>query len=143
MGNKQSLKAHTENAQRTGVFQMTNSKLQEVPQALFAVKTLRSIDLSNNKLKELPPAFGTFTALRTLLLNGNQLTSLPEEVCQLVKLETLSLAGKQAFIPFDSIRFDSPLYLTLNKHSLTKFARRQQPQLAAVGLLQFEVTADD
>jgi len=94
MGNKQSVKSHIENAQRTGVFQLSNAKLVEVPPDLFRLKTLRSIDLSGNKLRELPPAFGTsFANLRTLLLNGNQLASLPEEICQLAKLEVLSLAG--------------------------------------------------
>lgn len=93
MGNKQSVKSHMENAQRTGVFQLSNAKLQEIPPELFRLKALRSIDLSSNRLKELPAAFGSFANLRTLLLNGNQLTSLPEEICQLAKLETLSLAG--------------------------------------------------
>ena len=49
MGNKQSVNSHLENAQRTGVFQLTNAKLTEIPSNLFNVKTLRSIDLSTNR----------------------------------------------------------------------------------------------
>lgn len=136
MGNKQSVKSHMENAQRTGVFQLTNAKLAEVPPDLFRLKSLRSIDLSSNKLKELPPSFGTFANLRTLLLNGNSLTSLPEEICQLAKLEVLSLAGNlltalpNAFSNLRSLRT-----INLSNNRLDRFPVRQLASLRQLDFL--------
>ncbi|KAH7646535.1 Leucine-rich repeat-containing protein 57 [Dermatophagoides farinae] len=95
MGNKQSVKSHLENSQRTGVFQLTKAKLNEIPPDVFRVTTLRTIDLSTNHLKTIPITIANFTNLRTLILNENLLTQLPEEICRLAKLETLSLAGNQ------------------------------------------------
>ena len=130
MGNKQSVKSHMENAQRTGVFQLSNAKLQEVPPELFRLKTLRSIDLSNNRLKELPPSFGSFANLRTLLLNGNQLPSLPEEICQLAKLETLSLTGNLlAGLPNGFANLRSLRTVNLSNNRLDTFPVRQLANL--------------
>lgn len=95
MGNKQSVKSHLENSQRTGVFQLTKAKLNEIPSDVFRVTTLRTIDLSTNHLKTIPTTIANFINLRTLILDENLLTQLPEEICRLTKLETLSLASNQ------------------------------------------------
>lgn len=134
MGNKQSVQSHLENAQRTGVFQLSSAKLTEVPSALFSIKTLRSIDLSSNRFKELPPSIGTFVNLRTLLLNNNSLASLPEDLCKLAKLEVLSLSHNQlSALPSNLSNLKSLRTINLDRNCFRKFPT----QLAQLKQLDF------
>ncbi|KAI2797880.1 Leucine-rich repeat-containing protein 57 [Blomia tropicalis] len=136
MGNKQSVKSHMENAQRTGVFQLSNAKLAEIPPELFRLKSLRSIDLSSNKLKEIPPTFGMFTNLRTLMLNANQLTKLPEEIGQLSKLETISLSGNLLeSIPSSFINLRSLRRVELSNNCIKKFPTNELANLRQLDFL--------
>lgn len=122
MGNKQSVKSHLENAQRTGVFQLQNAKLIEVPLGIFELKTLRSIDLSDNKIRELPVQMEIFANLRTLLLNNNLLTSLPQQLCQLQRLEVLSLNENNiSSLPLDMSNMRSLRVLNLSNNLLRTF----------------------
>lgn len=143
MGNKPSVKAHMENAQRTGVFQLQSSKLEEIPVELFRLKSLRTIDFSNNKLKYLPKEFGQFLALKTLLLKNNQLSQLPDEFCCLRKLETLSLENNSLFsLPpaFDALKSLRSINLSNNK--LEQFPRQiiTLPNLDFVDLSHNSIT---
>lgn len=90
MGNKV-VKQHFETAQKTGVLQITQQRLQEFPPHLRDFpNVLRTLDLSENRFATLPEAIGHFTLLKHLNVNANRLTELPEALALLVKLETLS-----------------------------------------------------
>lgn len=92
MGNQASVKSHIENAQRTGVFQLSNSKLDEFPKDIQKIKNnVRSLDLSQNKIKIIPEFIGTFVNLKHFNLNSNKIHFIPEEMGHLRKLETLSM----------------------------------------------------
>ncbi|XP_010893129.2 leucine-rich repeat-containing protein 57 [Esox lucius] len=93
MGNS-AIKAHLENSQKTGIFQLTGKGLPEFPEELQRLTgNLRTVDLSNNKIEVLPAAIGNFLQMKSLTLNCNKLTSLPDEIGKLKKLETLLLNG--------------------------------------------------
>ncbi|KRZ03761.1 Leucine-rich repeat-containing protein 57 [Trichinella zimbabwensis] len=90
MGNK-AVKHHLESAEKTGVLQLANCNLKEIPaQALQSRSRLRSLDLSNNKIAHLPGFVGEFHLLKQLNLDRNRLQLLPDEIGNLVKLEQLS-----------------------------------------------------
>lgn len=95
MGNA-AVKKHVATAEKTGVLNLSKSKLDEFPEEVMKLQgTLRSIDLAYNKLSSLTPAIGDFGCLKSLILDCNNLTALPNDVGKLVKLETLSVAGNK------------------------------------------------
>lgn len=95
MGNT-ALKRHYETAEKTGVLNLSKSKLSEFPKKLISLSpVLRTLDLSDNSLTFLPEEIGSFSSLKLITCNNNKLTTLPEEVGMMVKLETLSFAGNR------------------------------------------------
>ncbi|BES93664.1 unnamed protein product [Nesidiocoris tenuis] len=92
MGNA-AVKKHVATAEKTGVLNLSRSKLDEFPELVLKLKgNLRSLDFAFNRLTTLTPAIGDFLALKSLVLDHNSLSSLPDEIGKLVKLETLSVA---------------------------------------------------
>lgn len=91
MGNKV-VKQHFETAQKTGVLQITQQRLQEFPPHLRNFPNcLRTLDLSENRFVTLPgEQLANFTLLRHLNVSANRLIELPEALGALVKLETLN-----------------------------------------------------
>ncbi|XP_064783867.1 leucine-rich repeat-containing protein 57-like isoform X2 [Oncorhynchus masou masou] len=88
MGNN-AIKAHLENSQKTGIFQLTGKGLPEFPEELQRLTgNLRTVDLSSNKIEMLPAAIGNFLQMKSLTLNCNKLR-------QLKALRTLSLSGNK------------------------------------------------
>lgn len=95
MGNKV-VKQHFETAQKTGVLQITQQRLQEFPPHLRDFpNVLRTLDLSENRFALIPDAIGQFTLLKTLNINTNRLTELPNALGLLIKLETLNAINNQ------------------------------------------------
>lgn len=95
MGNKV-VKQHFETAQKTGVLQISQQRLQEFPPHLRNFpNVLRTLDLSENRFAQLPDAIGQFTLLKTLNVATNRLTELPDALGLLVKLETLNAINNQ------------------------------------------------
>ncbi len=92
MGNSQSVRSHMENAERTGVFQLTKSNLNEFPSDIIKLhNNLRTLDLSYNKLRTIPSTIGQFQQLKSLSLNNNRIVSIAQELGNLSKLEVLTL----------------------------------------------------
>jgi Leucine-rich repeat (LRR) protein len=95
MGN-QTLKQHVETSKKTGVFNMTKSKLSEFPPALVALlEVLRSLDLSDNRMTSIPQNIGAFINLKNLNLSSNLIEVIPDQVGQLSKLESLNLSSNR------------------------------------------------
>ncbi|XP_075226947.1 leucine-rich repeat-containing protein 57 [Lycorma delicatula] len=98
MGNS-ALKHHYETAAKTGVLNLSKSKINEFPAGLKQLHSvLRTLDLSENKFVELPSDIGLFLHLKSLTVNKNRLISLPDELGDLIKLETLSAVGNRLTI---------------------------------------------
>ncbi|OWY93173.1 putative LRR protein [Phytophthora megakarya] len=79
-------------AKATGVLALPNSKLKKLPDELWQLSTLRSLDLSGNKLSELPPQLSSLATLKTLKVSSNVLAALPD-LSPLQALTTLVLDG--------------------------------------------------
>ena len=93
MGNAESsVERHVEQARKTGVCSLKDTKLSQVrqtrygsvcgsrdstqvPQAVLDLKgTLRTLDVSVNRLTSLPPSLADFSLLRTLNISHNRLS---------------------------------------------------------------------
>lgn len=73
----------------------TFDRLTEIPDAIFGMSQLISLDLYHNKLTNLPKAITKLQKLTALGLSHNQLTELPESITGLQNLTSLGLTGNQ------------------------------------------------
>lgn len=64
-----------------------------MPEEIFGVDKLVYLDYSRMGLTEVPAALGALTSLKTLVLDGNALTTFPAAVCQVHSLQKLHLKG--------------------------------------------------
>ncbi|XP_004928550.1 leucine-rich repeat-containing protein 57 [Bombyx mori] len=93
MGNA-GLKQHYETASKTGVLQIADCKLKEIPIDVFSLcDVLRNLDLSKNKLSVLPDDLSKLKHLKQLNLDSNKLQALPESLINLKKLEVLNISN--------------------------------------------------
>ena len=82
-----------ENAEKTGVYARRAAGLTIVPEKVWALSNLRTLDLSENKLiSEAIIKLGSLRKLKTLSIDSNKLTYLPAELCTLNDLTALSAA---------------------------------------------------
>lgn len=92
MGNASSLRNHVENAEKTGVIQLSKSNLRTIPHEIIRIShLLRTIDLSYNRLQELGDNIASCAILKILKLNDNKLKVISSKIGQLEKLEILHL----------------------------------------------------
>lgn len=82
-----------EMAGKTGVFANRDKGLTAVPEKVFTIENLRTLDLSQNKLIKLPNHINTLLKLKTLSLDKNKLDALPNTLCQLKELQSLSVSN--------------------------------------------------
>jgi len=145
MGNTPSLKHHVDNAERTGVFQLTKANLTEFPKEISRLKNnIRSLDLSLNKLRLVPSFIGHFTNLRKLSLNHNRLTEVPPEIGQLKKLENLSLNCNQLIsLPSGFSGLSSLRTISVNENKLQAFPifLKDLKHLDSIDLSKNKITA--
>jgi len=93
MGNKQGIQAHIETAEKTGVCNFSNRKVEEFPRELERIaKTLRNLDLSQNRLPEIPAVISLFSMLKSLNCDDNKIEHVSDELYKLKRLETLNLS---------------------------------------------------
>ena len=69
-----------------------NLKLTRLPDSLWNLTSLTTLDLSGNVLAKLPDSLGNLTSLTTLDLSDNVLAKLPDSLGNLTSLTTLDLS---------------------------------------------------
>ncbi|XP_023341290.1 leucine-rich repeat-containing protein 40 [Eurytemora carolleeae] len=74
---------------------LSSNKLSSVPSWIQVGAKLQFLDLSNNKLQQLPEEMGELKHLREIVLSFNQLSSIPPSLCRCGKLETILIANNK------------------------------------------------
>jgi Leucine-rich repeat (LRR) protein len=69
--------------------------LQQLPEELWQLSRLRSLNLTGSQVSGLPPEIGSLRGLERLILGSNLLVRLPPEIGQLSHLSELDLAGNR------------------------------------------------
>lgn len=114
MGNKNS-KIHLETAHKTGACTLSQLNLEELPNELFKIAKLRSLDISQNKLTFLPNELARFVNLKMFNVSTNRLRQLDQPIIQaLTKLETL-IAHSNLFVQMPSFTACRQLKTVIDK----------------------------
>ena len=74
---------------------MSGTKIQELPESIWNLSSLQSLDLSGTQIQELPESIGNLSSLQGLNLSGTQIQELPESIGNLSRLQSLDLSGTQ------------------------------------------------
>ena len=110
-----------ENAEKTGVYARRSAGLTIVPEKVWGLLNLRTLDLSENKLTgDSLKKLGSLSKLKSLALDNNKLSSLPAELCTLNELTSLSLNHNSLAVLPDALGALGKLKtLQLSHNSLT------------------------
>ncbi|THD19186.1 Leucine-rich repeat-containing protein 57 [Fasciola hepatica] len=125
MGN--SLVPRLENAEKTGILQLSGLRITKIPDTVKNLSNLRSLDLSTNKLEVLKPWIGRLKLLKVLNVENNKLHYFPAELCLLTKLETLNASRNlltSLIMPGHVTNFanmQNLRFIHLSSNSLTEF----------------------
>lgn len=93
MGNA-GLKQHYETASKTGVLQISDQKLKDIPHEVINLcEVLRNLDLSKNKLSVVPDSISKFKHLKQLNLECNKLECLPDTLANVSKIELINVSN--------------------------------------------------
>ncbi|XP_053600964.1 leucine-rich repeat-containing protein 57-like [Plodia interpunctella] len=122
MGNS-GLKQHYETASKTGVLQLSDHKLKEVPTEVLALSDiLRNLDLSKNRISFLPEDISKFKQLKQLNLDTNKLEVLPNTLSNLKKLELLNVSNNSlSVLPQTFTNLNNLKQIYLNNNRLKEF----------------------
>lgn len=134
MGNT-NRKQHYETATKTGVLQISNEKLKEIPPEVFQLHdVLRNLDLSKNKLPVLSDEISKLKHLKQLNIDTNHVEALPESLSNLKKLEILNACRNTITkLPDSFVNLTNLKQIYLRKNKIRHFP----PQL--LGLKNLEV----
>ncbi|XP_055529280.1 protein flightless-1 [Wyeomyia smithii] len=119
-----------------------NIKSSGIPNELFDLEELTTLDLSHNKLKEVPEGLDKAKSLLVLNLSNNQIESIPPSLfIKLTDLLFLDLSNnKLETLPPQTRRLSNLQTLILNDNPLELFQLRQLPSLQNLICLQMRNT---
>ncbi|XP_065872006.1 uncharacterized protein [Euphorbia lathyris] len=75
------------------ILDLSNSKIEELPELITKFDKLRFLNLSNSNIKELPGFIGKLQNLQTLNLSNSNIKELPRFIGKLQNLQTLNLSN--------------------------------------------------
>ena len=81
--------------EKTDILYLRDKNLIKLPEELFELRNLKTLDLGNNKLKKIPNGLSKLQNLETLILRHNDLEELPEELFELKNLKILDLGNNK------------------------------------------------
>lgn len=122
MGNS-SIKQHYETASKTGVLQLSDYKLKEIPdEALNLSDKLRNLDLSKNKLSSLPNDVCKFKLLKQLNLDTNRIETIPDSLGNMKKLEMFNMSNNLiTFLPESFAKLSNLKQVYLSNNRIKEF----------------------
>ncbi|VVC91816.1 unnamed protein product [Leptidea sinapis] len=95
MGNS-NFKQHYETASKTGVLQITNNKIKDIPEEVLNLsENLRNLDLSKNKISRISDEISKLKNLKQLKLDCNLIQDIPNSLTNLKKLELLNVSSNK------------------------------------------------
>ncbi len=96
---------------------LANRDLTEIPEEVFGLTSLESLDLSKNELKTIPERLWDLPKLRTVNLTGNPIVSLPDRPGLVIDRQTYRLCFNQIdpknitlFIGVDALHEDADFW---------------------------------
>ncbi len=95
LGFEEELQARLEKAHESGYLDLGGMGFEQLPEQIWELENLTTIDLYNNKLKELPESLMQFRSLEKLYASKNPLTSLPLFLSDLPNLRVLKIDNAQ------------------------------------------------
>ena len=109
---------------------LKNDHLSKIPEGIYSIKTLKTIDLSGNDFDELPIEFSKLENLEEVYLNDESKINLPQTLqvlSRLPKLKRLHLENDNIIIlPKEILRFKNLEYLYLNDNKLNSVPKIQK-----------------
>lgn len=122
MGNS-GVKQHYDTASKTGVLQLSDYKLKEVPiEALNLCDILRNLDLSKNRLTSLPDDICKLKLLKQLNLDTNKIDTIPNCLGNMKKLELFNISNNLiTFLPESFGKLSNLKQVFLNNNRLKEF----------------------
>ena len=101
---------------------LKNNHLTKIPEGIYLIKTLKTLDLSGNDFDQLPNEFSKLENLEEVYLNDESKINLPETLqvlSQLPKLKRLHLENDNiTTLPKEILSFKKLEYLYLNDNKL-------------------------
>jgi internalin A len=98
---------------------LSGMSLTELPESLFQLTELESLNLCRNRLFQLPEWLGQFANLQKLNLFFNELRALPESFGQLIRLRTLCLSDNRlTAVPESLFKLTQLNFLLLSDNKL-------------------------
>jgi internalin A len=97
----------------------SSGALEKIPDVVFGLSNLTSLDLSQNRLSTVPESITQMQNLTVLNLSQNQLSNFPESITQLQNLTSLDLSRNQLTkIPESITQLQNLIYLNLSENRL-------------------------
>lgn len=88
---------------RTTKLELNGLGLSTLPQEIYQLTDLETLDISNNKLLSLDAKISNLVNLEFLNISGNQLVSLPQSLASLPKLHVLNVSGNPLGQQFEKL----------------------------------------
>lgn len=143
MGNS-NVKQHYEIASKTGVLQISDHKLKEVPLEVFNLcEVLRNLDLSKNKISFLPDDIAKLKHLKLFNLDTNKLQKLPDSMVNMKKLEVFNISNNCIIslpMSFSNLSNLKQVYLNNNSFKYFPLQLLGLPNLEVVELSNNKIT---
>lgn len=101
---------------------LNKKKLETIPESIFLLENLVTLDLSKNKLTTVPQEIASLKKLRDLKLNKNKFTQFPVAICKLDSLQVLGLNQNSIVeIPPEIGKLKELVYLDMWSNDLDVF----------------------
>lgn len=90
--------AHNRWGKKVCALSLRGQNIDVIPQAMFSLNNLKSLDLSSNKIENFSDRFSAIHLLESLNLNDNLLQNIPENVAYLIQLKKLNVSHNPIYL---------------------------------------------
>jgi len=128
-----------EKIQKTGILHLRNCRLKTIPEELFELEWLETLDLSSNRITDIS-ALKKLTGLKYLYLNSNEITDI-SALERLTELQALTLSSNQIIDISALEKLTGLQYLYLDSNKITDISALEKlTGLRSLDLRSNEIT---